>query len=121
MPARAQAQGKTKVEDKAQGMPGRARAKGTTKANANAQGTPPCMPKSLRQTRRREAVRLLNALISEVQLPAPRLPAKTTTPAQVEHVVRKLEPRCQSAHLLGRLRDATELWVDNGVCCSVPW
>ena len=95
-------------------MPGRAKAKGETKAKAKAQAHPPRPLKSLRQSRRRDAVRLLNGLMSEVQLAAPRLPARTATPAQFEHVVRKLEPRCQAADLLSRLRGAAKQWADNG-------
>ena len=56
----------------------------------------------------------LNNLSTEVDLAAPRLPSKSATPAEVEKVIRLLEPRCQAATLFPRLRAAATQWPDNG-------
>ena len=56
----------------------------------------------------------LNNLSTEVDLAAPRLPSKSATPAEVEKVIRLLEPRCQAATLFPRLRAAATQWSDNG-------
>ena len=95
-------------------MPARGKAKARPKAKAKAQAQPLRPLKSRRQAARRQAVRLLNDLISEVQLAAPHVPTKTATASQVEHVVRKLEPRCQAADLFRGLRSAVKQWGDNG-------
>ncbi len=89
-------------------MPSRAKAK----AKAKAQNLRPL--KSQRQKNRRLAVQELNNLSTEVDLPAPRLPSKSATPAEVEKVIRLLEPRCQAATLFPRLRAAATQWSDNG-------
>ena len=65
------------------------------KAKAKAPNLRPL--KSQRQKNRRLAVQELNNLSTEVDLAAPRLPSKSATPAEVEKVIRLLEPRCQAA------------------------
>ena len=58
-------------------MPAGAKAKARTKARAKPQVQRLRPVKSLRQGARRQAVRSLNGLISEVQLAAPHLPSTT--------------------------------------------
>ena len=70
--------------------------------------------KSRRQKLRRAAVRDLNKLAEDLQLPLSQLPAKVVKPAAVERFVQKLEPWWQQGDLLVRLRAAVTQWHDNG-------
>ena len=70
---------------------------------------------NLRQTLRRDAVKELNTLGSEL-LPANlHIPTKVllSTEPRVERLIRALEPRCQTPALSARLRAATAKWSEN--------
>ena len=70
-----------------------------------------------RNLRRRSAVGLLNVLAEEVGVK--NVPVKSSS-SLVEKLARRLEPRCQSGDLLGRLRAAVAKFLDNGGKFSTP-
>ena len=67
-----------------------------------------------RRGRRREAVRALNGLCSEVGLGHAVVDAKAAESAAVESLVRLLERRDLSGGRLDRLRAAAKAFLDNG-------
>ena len=75
-----------------------------------------------RQQMRHDAVRSLNALATELQLERVQVHLKglISSEPKVDRLIRLLEPRCQTALLAGRLRDAVKLWKDNGGALSQP-
>ena len=75
-----------------------------------------------RQQMRHDAVRSLNALATELQLERVEVHLKglVASEPKVDRLIRILEPRCQTAVLAGRLRDAVKLWKDNGGALSQP-
>ena len=66
---------------------------------------------NVRSLARRKAVQLLNGLADE--LGVKRAKSKSAS-AEVEALVRRLEPRCQMGSLPTRLRDAVVSFLDNG-------
>ena len=85
----------------------RAKAKAQAPARRVASG-------NARRGRRREAVRALNELCSEVGLGHAVLDAKAAEAAAVENLVRLLERRDLSGGRFDRLRTAAKAFLDNG-------
>ena len=70
--------------------------------------------KASRQKLRREAVKALNKLAEDLQLPVALVASTNAKSAKVEALVLKLEPRCQHGEFPVRLRAAVTQWRDNG-------
>ena len=77
---------------------------------------------NVRQQMRRDAVRSLNDLATELELERVQVPMKglLASEPKVDRIIRVLEPRCQTAALAQRLRAAVQLWRDNGGALSQP-
>ena len=84
------------------------------KAKARAQKKVRDRGKASRFRLRREAVQTLNQLAADIALGTRPLPTKSARGREVERLIRALEPRCQEAELLARLRGAATLWQENG-------
>ena len=85
----------------------KAKAKAKTQAKRR---KPKVAQKTLRQFQRRAAITVLNTLATEVQLASAPLRTKAAQPAEVERYILKLETRCLTGDLPGRLRAAVEQW-----------
>ena len=89
--------------------------KGRPRARAKAQAPARRVASSnVRRGRRREAVRALNELCSEVGLGHAVVDAKAAEAATVKGLVRLLERRDLSGGRLDRLRTAAKAFLDNG-------
>ena len=77
---------------------------------------------NVRQQMRRDAVRSLNDLATELELERVQVPMKglLASEPKVDRIIRVLEPRCQTAALAQRLRAAVQLWKDDGGALSQP-
>ena len=75
-----------------------------------------------RRDLRGDAVRDLNDLATELQLERVQVHLRRliSSEPKVDRLIRLLEPRCQTALLAGRLRDAVKLWKDHGGALSQP-
>ena len=70
--------------------------------------------KNGKRKERRSAVEELNVLAQEVGAGHAKLLVKSVIGSELEHLVKVLEPRCQSATLQQRLRAAVKKWHANG-------
>lgn len=99
-------------------------AKATAKARGNASRSRRLQLRraNARQQMRKDAVRSLNALATELELERVQVGLKRLVASEptVDRLIRVLEPRCQTDALAQRLRHAVELWNDNGGALSQP-
>ena len=107
--AAARAQRVRRPKAKVRGEPARVRARQLRCANA-------------RQMMRKDAVRSMNALATELGVEKVHVPLKRLLAGEVkvERLIRALEPRCHTTGLAQRLRHAVRLWRDNGGALSQP-
>jgi hypothetical protein len=73
-----------------------------------------------RRTARHEALKTINSLAEELELPTAALVQRTATAAAVEKLIRVLESRLSLASQLNRLRSAARLWSESGGRLSAP-
>ena len=100
----------------------RTKAKATAKARAAAQRVrdEQLERANARQKLRRQAVQELNKLTVEIQVAARPLCLNNATGSLVEKRVRLLQRRCPDDAFRTRLRDAAQMYTDNGGTFSVP-
>ena len=70
--------------------------------------------KNAKRSCRRTAVAALNSLAADVGAARVALAPKQATADAVKRLVMRLQPRCHDGDLFGRLRAATQLYVDGG-------
>lgn len=94
--------------------PARAKAKAKAKRAAQVRRS------NERRNARFAAVRTLNTLAGEINLPGNRVPAPAARDDDVERLVRLLEVRLATAQALEGLRAAALQWTENGGAFSAP-